>query len=205
MSKCGIEGYAQGPAEQVQAGEIRKFDTGATRDSEDGKFDYEGFLSPLVLERYAAYMHKHRRQSDGTVRDSDNWQKGMPLKVYVKSLVRHVIDLWKLWRGYTVTDLRTGLPVDIEDSACAILFNVMGFLQARRRDAFGKSNYIRGLEAEEPIRRLVAIAHEVNKTADEKKWPSHRPVSEGRVFTNTPTPKGWHNHPMPGAAGQEDI
>lgn len=165
---------------------IREFETGATRDSEDGKFDYEGFFSPLVLERYGAYMHKHRKQSDGTIRDSDNWQKGMPLKVYVKSLVRHVIDLWKLWRGYPVKDLRTGLTVDIEDSACAIIFNVMGFLQVRldprtRVQIAAKQDILRG------------IANEVNKTADEKKWPSHRPVSEGRVFTDTPTPKGWYN------------
>jgi len=31
-------------------GTIRQFTTGATRDTSDGKLDYEGFISPLVLE-----------------------------------------------------------------------------------------------------------------------------------------------------------
>ncbi|KKK53952.1 hypothetical protein LCGC14_3089650, partial [marine sediment metagenome] len=32
---------------------VRTFDSGANRSSEEGKLDFEGFLSPLVLERYA--------------------------------------------------------------------------------------------------------------------------------------------------------
>ena len=28
--------------------EIRKFDTGADRDKEEGKLDFEGFLNPLI-------------------------------------------------------------------------------------------------------------------------------------------------------------
>lgn len=101
---------------------IRKFDTGATRDTDEGKLDYEGFLSPLVLERYAEYMHKHRFQADGNLRDSDNWQKGMPRKVYLKSLWRHFMDTWKLMRGISVKD------VTLEEALCAILFNAMGLL-----------------------------------------------------------------------------
>lgn len=51
---------------------IREFDTGATRTTEEGKYDYEGFLSPLVIERYGHYMHAHRIMPDGSLRDSDN-------------------------------------------------------------------------------------------------------------------------------------
>jgi len=40
-------------------GKIRKFDTGATRDTNEGKYDYEGILSPTVIKRYAEYMNKH--------------------------------------------------------------------------------------------------------------------------------------------------
>ena len=68
---------------------VRTFDTGATRDTDDGKLDYEGFISPLVLERFARYMHTHRLQPDGTLRDSDNWQKGIPRDQYIKSAWRH--------------------------------------------------------------------------------------------------------------------
>ena len=46
-------------------GKTRQFSTGATRDTDEGKYDYEGFFSPLVLERYGEYMNKHRQQSAG--------------------------------------------------------------------------------------------------------------------------------------------
>ena len=100
---------------------MRKFKTGATRDEEKDKLDYEGFLSPIVLERYAQYMHKHRYQADGKLRDSDNWQKGIPKDVYMKSLWRHFMDLWTEHRGGKSRD-------GIEDALCGILFNVMGYL-----------------------------------------------------------------------------
>lgn len=96
----------------------RIFATGATRDNEHGKYDYEGFLSPLVLERYAEYMDKHRIQRDGTLRTSDNWQKGIPDDAYMKSLWRHFMDVWKAHR--------TG--GEMEEALCAVLFNTMGLL-----------------------------------------------------------------------------
>lgn len=102
-------------------GTVRAFDTGATRDTETGKLDYEGFLSPLVLERYAQYMHKHRLQSDGSLRASDNWQKGIPVNVYMSSMWRHFVDVWKGFRN-----LISGIA--LEEALCALLFNVMGYL-----------------------------------------------------------------------------
>jgi hypothetical protein len=39
--------------------------TGATRNLDEDKLDYEGFLSPYVLRRFAAYMHEHRKTPDG--------------------------------------------------------------------------------------------------------------------------------------------
>lgn len=100
---------------------VRKFDTGATRDTAEGKYDFEGFLSPLVLCRYAEYMHKHRKMADGSMRDSDNWQKGIPFFVYMKSATRHFMDWWYVHRGLCNKDL-------LEDALCALLFNVMGYL-----------------------------------------------------------------------------
>jgi hypothetical protein len=100
---------------------VRTFDTGATRDDESNKYDYEGFLSPLVLEAFAAYMHQNRVQVDGSLRDSDNWQKGMPLDCYMKSGFRHFMDWWMEHRGRAS---REGL----EDALCGLLFNVMGYL-----------------------------------------------------------------------------
>ena len=111
---------------------VRTFDTGATRDTEEGKLDFEGFLSPVVLERYAEYMHRHRIQPDGHLRDSDNWQKGMPLDCYIKSAWRHFFDWWKLHRGLKATD-ENGNPVTIEEMLCALLFNVQGYLHELKK------------------------------------------------------------------------
>jgi hypothetical protein len=113
---------------------IRRFETGATRDTDLNKPDYEGFLSPLVVEAYGRYMNRHRFQSDGTIRDSDNWQKGMPRSVYIKSAWRHFMDWWMEHRGY---GSREGMTYAL----CGLLFNVMGYLhehlkeQRSKRDA----------------------------------------------------------------------
>jgi hypothetical protein len=104
---------------------IREFETGATRDTNEGKLDYEGFISPLALRRYAEYMHKHRVQADGNLRDSDNWQKGIPVEVYRKSLTRHFMDTWYILRGWADY---TDAGEDIEELLCAMLFNTMGLL-----------------------------------------------------------------------------
>lgn len=107
---------------------IRMFDTGATRNLDSKKFDYEAFLSPVVLHRYAQYMHEHRKQKDGTLRDGDNWQRGIPQSVYLKSLIRHTMDFWRSLRGGKVVDPDTGLVMLNEELACAIMFNIMGWL-----------------------------------------------------------------------------
>ena len=104
---------------------LEVFETGANRDAEGEKLDYEGFFSPLVLERFAQYMHACRKLPDGTIRDSDNWQLGIPKWRYVKSLVRHTFDLWLHWR-------RTGLVN--QTLVCASLFNAMGLLHESLRD-----------------------------------------------------------------------
>jgi len=109
-------------------GVIRKFETGATRDTSQGKLDYEGFLSPLVLRRYAEYMNKCRVQSDGNLRESDNWQRGIPQDVYMKSLWRHFMDVWTLHRK------RADHKEAMGDALCAVLFNAMGMLHERLKE-----------------------------------------------------------------------
>ncbi len=110
---------------------MRNFKSGATRDDNKNKPDYEGFLSPLVIEAYGNYMHKHRKQADGKLRDSDNWQKGMPKNAYIKSAWRHFMDIWKEHRGYKS---REGL----EDALMALLFNIMGYAYEILKEEKGK-------------------------------------------------------------------
>lgn len=109
----------------------REFSTGATRDLDANKLDFEGFLSPLVLERYAEHMHKARKMPDGTMRASDNWQLGIPVEVYMKSMWRHFVAVWKLHRGIPVFEtLPSGeiIEKDLETELCALKFNVSGML-----------------------------------------------------------------------------
>lgn len=105
---------------------IRKFDTGATRDTVEGKLDYMKALSPIVLQRYVQYLDKHRLQSDGSMRDFNNWKKGIPLDTYHSSKGRHFFAAWLIEEGYEVSDNHG--PVDEEDALCGELFNTMGRL-----------------------------------------------------------------------------
>jgi hypothetical protein len=106
---------------------MREFESGATRDNDEDKFDYEGFLSPLVLQRYAQYMHANRVQADGELRDSDNWQKGIPRDAYMKSAWRHFMDCWRHHRDPGVIDTVR------EEALCALMFNIMGYLHEVKR------------------------------------------------------------------------
>lgn len=100
--------------------QVRIFETGAMRDTDEGKLDYEGFLSPLALRRFAEYMHKNRKMADGSIRESDNWQRGWSQDVYMKSMFRHFMETWSAHRG--VGD------VPIEEALCGLFFNVQGYL-----------------------------------------------------------------------------
>jgi len=100
----------------------RLFETGATRDSDETKLDYEGFIAPRVLRLYAEYMHECRLRnipSGQTMRASDNWQHGIPQESYVKSGLRHMMEVWLKWRETGIVD---------RNAACGVMFNIMGLL-----------------------------------------------------------------------------
>ena len=108
-----------------KGGKIRTFKTGATRDTDEGKLDFEGFFSPIVMEAFAEYMNRHRRQSDGQLRDSDNWQKGFGkgrehFVACMKSWWRHFFYVWKEHRGLKS---REGMG----DALMGSLFNNMAY------------------------------------------------------------------------------
>lgn len=112
------------PAEAL----LRQFESGATRNLDNNKLDYEGFLSPLVIEAFGKYMHSHRLQKDGTMRSSDNWQLGIGFDVYMKSGWRHFFDWWKLHRGLEAASPEDGHQIDKVEALCALMFNVQGYL-----------------------------------------------------------------------------
>ena len=104
------------------------FASGATRSSSDDKIDYEGHISPVVLRLFGEYMHEHRVQRDGQRRASDNWQRGIPMDNYAKSLIRHTQEFWCMWRGTTAVNPDNSKPFTFKAVLCAILFNAMGLL-----------------------------------------------------------------------------
>lgn len=114
---------------------VRRFESGATRDTEDGKLDYEAFLSPAVLRVYADYMHKHRKTSDGGVRAGDDWQKGIPTDVYMKSMWRHFMDVWSWHRdvAHGGESLQEAQKIKA-DALCGVMFNAMGYLHQLLKD-----------------------------------------------------------------------
>ena len=110
---------------------IRVFETGASRDNDDDKYDYEGFLSHRVISRYGAYMHKNRVMADGSVRDSDNWQKGIPRASAMKSAWRHLVAWWTLHRrGAPVGPVANDPMVNLEEAICAVIFNASSYLDS---------------------------------------------------------------------------
>jgi|SRR3989304_2499123 len=118
-------GLTQNWTRETQQGEVRmrEFTTGATRDNDNAKHDPEGFNSPLVELRFCEYMTKHRKQADGKLRNSDNWQKGIPLDAYMKSMMRHMQDVWLHHRGYS-----NKAKEPLEEALCALRFNINGYL-----------------------------------------------------------------------------
>ena len=114
---------------EKKAALVRQFDTGATRSPAGDKLCYDRFFSPLVLRRVAQYMHMHRTQSDGNVREPDNWQNGIPQASYMDSMMRHFMDIWLFQRGFT--DL---MEEDIETALCGVFFNTQGMMHEILKD-----------------------------------------------------------------------
>lgn len=122
---------------------VREFATGANRDRVEGKPDFNGFLSPKSERRFAAYMNKNRRLSDGSLRDGDNWQLGIPLAVYAESFGRHAVEVREAIRDAVdatgvkfarlIADAPPGHPtmLAIDEAMCALFFNVQGWLHER--------------------------------------------------------------------------
>jgi len=104
------------------------------RNNVEGKLDFEGFLSPLVLQKFGEYMHSHRFLEDGTMRDSDNWQNHFGKNhqsVCMQSLWRHFHDMWLEHRGFKSRD-------GFEEAMMGALFNLMAIADKHYKDLNSK-------------------------------------------------------------------
>jgi hypothetical protein len=108
---------------------VRKWPTGAFRDTDTGKPSYLRHLSPRVLKRYVEFLHRMRQMPDGTVREPDNWKLGFPKREAAESLMRHVMEFWLVTEdGETVNPKSERDPQDIEEVLCSIMFNAQCYL-----------------------------------------------------------------------------
>lgn len=123
------DGTCNSPEYQAQhhPDRVRKFETGADRDTDAHKIDPARALSSLVLERYSEYLLSHSVRRDGSRRDADNWKKGIPTDAYLSSLMRHILNVWVIEDGFVAVD-SDGAVVDYEEALCGVLFNAMGLL-----------------------------------------------------------------------------
>ncbi len=119
-------------------GTLRTFESGATRDTAEGKIDPEGFFDPLVITAFSDYMHKHRLQTDGNLRDSDNWQKGFTRTAIMKSMWRHLLDVWRMHRGHPPRsadhlaiwqDENEGPSAAMISALCGVYFNAAAYMR----------------------------------------------------------------------------
>ena len=134
---------------------MRSFDTGATRDTADGKLDMEGFTHPMVEKQFAKYMNMNRLQSDGNLRDSDNWQKGIPIDAYIKSLRRHHDDAWLEHRGFPT---KSGMIAAL----CGLIFNAKGYLLEYLKE---RDFVLQDFDGDEPTPEMRARQEGVQETS----------------------------------------
>ena len=106
---------------------MRMFETGAIRDTDEGKLDVEAYLSPEFIRAFSVFMHFHQQLPDGTRRNGDDWQKGMPLDVLMKSATRHHLDWWIAHRDGQTAEGRLW-------SIFGLVFNAMAYATQYMRE-----------------------------------------------------------------------
>jgi hypothetical protein len=73
--------------ETKDSGEVKKFESGATRDLREGKGRFD-LISPLAMRRLAD-VHERGARKYGV----RNWEKGIPLSCFIDSAERHINDV----------------------------------------------------------------------------------------------------------------
>lgn len=100
---------------------IRKFESGAIRDSEENKESYTETISWTAFKRYAEYMTA-KKQKYG----AGNFKKGIPIASYEESLMRHISK-------YMINKYENGDLEKDQDHLSAIIFNVFGIMHEEQQ------------------------------------------------------------------------
>jgi hypothetical protein len=100
---------------------VTEFETGAIRDTSEGKEDYVETISWLAMQAYARYMTKK-----ASVYGPGNWRKGIPEESYERSMMRHA-------QKYLANKYDGASLEPTEDHLCALMFNVIGLIHEREQ------------------------------------------------------------------------
>jgi hypothetical protein len=106
---------------------IRTFESGAIRDSGEGKEDYIETISWIAMKRYAQYMTGKKSKYG-----AGNFKKGIPIESYESSLLRHI-------QKYLANKYENGNVEKEEDHLSAILFNAFGIIHEEERAKLHKN------------------------------------------------------------------
>jgi len=99
-----------------------QFDTGAIRDSQEGKTDFLETISFTANNRYAKYMtEKKKKYGEG------NFKKGIPVESYEKSLLRHIDKYFR-------NKYENGEDEINEDHLAAMRFNIDGIMHEEEQE-----------------------------------------------------------------------
>lgn len=93
--------------EKQEQAAFRTFASWATRDTSNGKLEYDKYINPLCDLSFSKYMQS-KQIIGGEYRAGDNRQKGIPPESLFESLVRHVEILKLLTKWYTVAEEKVG-------------------------------------------------------------------------------------------------
>lgn len=107
---------------------MRKFKSGAVRDSEIGKENLIEGISWLALKRFAKYMDKNALKYG-----RGNWKKGIPIDVYITSMARHFQKFLSEWEY--------GVCVEESDHLSGIFFNLQGIMHELELINLGKGRF----------------------------------------------------------------
>lgn len=101
---------------------MRKFTSGAIRDSEHHKEDYIETISWTALKRYAQYMTSMSKKYG-----RGNWIKGIDIESYERSLMRHLQKYF--------SNKYNGTSVEPEiDHLSAAMFNLQGIMHEQNNE-----------------------------------------------------------------------
>ena len=82
----------------------RTFETGATRNGNKGKYEFDKYVNPINELSYAQYMKSHQ-VINWEYRPWDNRQKGIPFDSLFESAYRHMQTLCLLYQWYDVYEI----------------------------------------------------------------------------------------------------